>query len=295
MTTATPTAPTLNKAYAIQQEGGQAYPALQADNYKPSKKSDKIQLCLSEDSFKLLSDNQIGAIGGMAGEAVTFGTEDFTVFIMPETIRWVVLARPALFGRNKETKRYQKLEKGVKLGGTGIVTASKLFLAAVVNDELLLTDDGEIQLVTFNLTSSKTALVGGLNDKDLGVARNGGHKTLTALNAGLEKHYGAKGWLTHLVSVELKAIVEVFASSVSKDSSMGIRFVLGEGARPLNEDGQKRCFDLATSDTFKALNADPYRLAQQQASAPTTVDPSDGSSLAESTKQANADFDAIPF
>lgn len=254
---------TVNSKYAIQQEQAvQEFPALQADNYRPTKKSDKISLALSESSFGLLTESQIAKLGEIKTEIMTYGTEDSTIFVLPSTLRWVFLNRPGTFVWDKVAKRAGYLNKGMKLAGSQMVTLSRCYLACVVNDEVLLNDAGEVQVFTLKLTSSKTGLIGGYNDKDLGVARNNGGKTLTALNAGLETHYGAKGWMTHLVSVNLVANPEVFPSSTSKDSSMGIRFALEGGAKPLTDASQELTFKLCSSEAFKAKVADPFGLTK---------------------------------
>jgi hypothetical protein len=132
-----------------------------------------------------------------------------------------------------------------------------------VGDEVLLNDEGEVQIFTLKMTSNKTALIGGYNDKDFGVSRNAEGKTLTALNAGLEAHYNTSGWLTHLVSVDLVAYPYVFTSSSSKESSMGIRFGLEGNARPLSQASQELAFNVCTNPKFQVKFSDPFGLNQK--------------------------------
>lgn len=255
----------LNTQYAIAAtDDVQRYPALQADNYQPSNAKQQINLCLSTESVSILPETVLVPLGLEPGTA-DFGESEVEIGILPTAVRWVLLAPPKMFATDKATKEIFRIQKGQKLKDLGRVTLSRLLLAAVVEGIVLCDDAGLPQIFTLNLKSSKTALVGSGRDADCGMARNNGNSTVFGLNKALCDHYKLKNtWLTHLVSVSLKAVPEKFKSSTSGDASWGIRFLLDGGAKPLSEDQQKVIFDLITTEDFKALAEDPFRLAAKQ-------------------------------
>lgn len=279
---------TINKAYVIQDNAKkQEYPAIQGSCYQPKTEDEAVNICLSEDSLDLLPEAIAAEFTASVG---TFSNKQVPMFVAPESMRWVLLAQPRMFGYNKDDERYQKLEKGVKLYGSGVVTAARVILAAVHDGKLVMGKDGTVQLFTLNLTSKKTGLLGNTKDEDYGESQYGGEKTFASLNAGLEKHYQVKGWITRLVSVKLRVFVHLERSSVKKkDTSLGIRFGLVGGAVPLSEEDQKAVFDLVSTDKFKALVADPYKLNAQTPTTNATTTP------ASTDVAPDVDLDDIPF
>ena len=277
----------------------QSFPALQANCYQPSSMKQEISLCLSDESMGKLDPDSIKALGIKLSTA-EFGDSEVNVGLLPSDVRWVVLAAPKLFCTDKSTNEVFRLERGVSLRDTGRVTISRVLLAAVDADEKLLLDaSGAVQIFTLNLKSSKSALIGSMREPDAGVARNNGHRTICSLNKAMREHYKQpRAWLVHLASVELKAIPEMFKSRVSGESSKGIRFVLGDGnAKVLSEEQQKKIFDLVSSEDFKELAADPFRLSakkSEEIKAEVTIEyPKDDEKTG--TWEGQEDVSALPF
>lgn len=255
----------LNTSYAIASiDDAQRYPALQADNYQPANSKQEVNLCLSIDSVGMLGSNALSSMVMTPGVA-NFGGSEVEIGVLPGEIRWVVLAPPKIFAIHKDTRKVFYIQKGQRLKDLGRVNIARLLLAAVVEEAVVLDDDGLPQIFTLNLKSSKSALVGSSREADCGVGRNNGHRTIASLNKGLCEHYKLRNtWLTHLVSVRLKAHPEKFKSTQSNDASWGVRFVFDGGAKPLAEDQQKLVFDLISQESFKALAEDPFSLANRE-------------------------------
>lgn len=244
----------LNTQYAVAVEGmGQVYPAIQATEYRPRSLKEKVSLCLSDESMELLSDKSVQVLSPKIVECQYSDEGDADqMWLLPDGLRFVVLGLPRLFCMNKETREVEPLVKGMRLAGTKNVTATKLILCGVYEDKLIRTDESEPQIFTLNLKSSKTALISG--DRS-----NPEMKSIRALNDALLKHYKVKrSLLTHLVSVELRAVPRKFTSSSTNDTSMGIMFELVGNARPLTEDLQAEMFELSQSEEVKDLLADPF-------------------------------------
>lgn len=276
---------TINKQYAIEDESrGQSFPALQATDYQPKNSKVVVNIGLSDESTGMLTDDAIFKLK-FETETVSYGETEVTLHIPTSEVRWVIVGRPKLFLFDKDNGEYSLLQKGQKLKGTKKVTIAKLFLGCVCNGELLLTDEGKPQLFTLNLKSSKTALIGGYRSQP-------GDGTIESLNKGLNKHYDCKGWLTHLVSVDIKAVPERFTSG-SGESSLGIKYVLEGSARILPEEQQKMMFEVANDREIKEIINDPFRVgspsqAQEQPS-------SQQSSSQTETVEEEIDYDEIPF
>lgn len=278
-------APVVGADYAIDGEsGGASYPWIQADNYRPSNAKSKIAIGITAESLALagseiLSDavNMESASYDDEGTEVEFGYFDIGV-------RWVILAKPRTLGMHKATGEIVPLAKGMK--GRGEITVCRLLLGCIVGDELVMDDDGNPQIFTLKLKSSKTAFIGSDRDKDFGVSRNNNHRTIAQLNDALLKRANGKPgqWLGHTVSVELGAVAEKF-SNADGESSLGIRFIFPEGsiARPLPKRVLDKVFKFITTDEFKTLARNPFARPQQQ------VEPTP-TSLA-----VDEDFDEMPF
>jgi hypothetical protein len=159
-----------------------------------------------------------------------------------------------MYAMDKETKEVHPLQKGQKLKTLNRVTAARLLLAMVIGDEVVLDNDGNPQIFTLKLTSTKTSLIGG--DRDAV-----GASTIHSLNKSLAEYFKVKRqWLTHLVSVNIKVSPQKFTSSENGKSSVGVMFSLDGGAKALSPDNQKVLFDLVSSEDFKELAADPFHL-----------------------------------
>jgi hypothetical protein len=246
----------INAAYGVAiEEGGPRLPSLQATTYQPRTMSEKVGLCLSEDSFSMLEPEQAIALGCEASMA-NFGGDDVTVFVLPQGCRFVLMGVPRLFLYDKNTKEFSYQQRGLKLAGTGKVTATRLTLAMLKPDgELFFDENGDVQLFTLKLTSSKTALV-------TGSKKNPELKSLQDLNAALQKHFGKRGVsLTHLVSIGLCVKAERFSNG--SESSIGIMFSIGDAAKPLSEAQQMMTFESLQKPDVLELVQDPFRLKQQ--------------------------------
>ena len=182
--------------------------------------------------------------------------------IEPST-RWIVLHRPATNYVTSPTG-IRSLQAGDRFTEMGLKSVARVFLAAINNGNLILNSEGAPQIFTWKLNSMKTNLIAG-KDKDL--------RTMTKLNDALCKAYKVptKNWLTHLVSLSIEAFPDTFKSSI-KGASIGSNFRLVGDAIKLNPAHQKLVFDLATSDDFKALCADPFGLAKREAPV-ASIDP----------------------
>jgi hypothetical protein len=272
--------------YAVDGErSGPAFPWIQADMYKPGNLKTEIRLGLPGAAMDMM-DQESPLMGALTYTTASFGVSDDEVPFgaFNPGIRWVILCRPKLAGMIKATGDIVPLAKGMK--DRGEVTVSRLFLACLIADGFVRTVDGEIQVFTLKLKSSKTAFIGNDRDKDFGQKANADHRTISQLNGALLAH--AKGkpgqWLGHTVSVELGAVPEKFTSATAsangkKESSMGIRFVFpaDSTAKPLPAALLPDVFGFVTSDSFKELAKNPFgdRLGSAQAEPDTAPDLAD--------------------
>lgn len=276
---------TLNKNYVIEEDQkGQAFPAIQANDYQPKNTKVEIKMGLSEESLNLLDSSAVELLAPTP-EQVFYGESEVSFFAFSPEVRWVIVGRPSLFVLDKESGEYSQLERGMKLAGTKKVTVSKLFLCCVCNGELILNAEGNPQIFTLNLKSSKTTLIGNYKSQP-------GDGTIASLNTGLAKHYQAKGWLTHLVSVGIKAIPEKFTSKTG-DSTVGIKFVLEAGAKPLTEQQQQIMFELARDPETIEMIKDPFGLKSKTSGA--TEASSSNQQQHASEDDMSVDYDEIPF
>ncbi|MGL5061694.1 MAG: hypothetical protein ACRC62_17125 [Microcoleus sp.] len=244
-------------------QSGSRYPAIMADDYKPKNLKTAVKLGLTQDGIDLLSDIS----GLLLPEQIEVSYNDGKVEEIFQAfapgVRWVILAQPRLFAINKETGDISKLAKG--MSERGEVSISKVLLACLVGGTLLLDEEGLPQIFTLKLKSSKTSLIGNSRDKDGGVKDNKGKSTIAALNNAVRascKGAAKNAWVAHLASVELGAIAELFESKPDAkgktQSSMGIRFVFGEGAKKVPDAAAKQIVEFISTEEFKTFALNPF-------------------------------------
>ena len=270
----------LNTAYAVAaEEITTAYPAIQANEYRPRNTKKQIRLCLSEDSFNMLSEDYMTALGSEA-DFSTFGEEEVPVFLLPDGVRFVVLGIPKMFAIGKEDGKIDYLKRGEKLREANKVTITRVPLCMVLPDGSLVMDGDRPQVFTLKLKSSKTKLVGGdIKDPE--------YRSLQSLQKGLQKAYKLRGQsLVHLVSVQLAAKPEKFTNGT--DSSLGIMFALEGGAKALPDEQQRMVYELLQDEEIQSLITDPFGLKRnpQDASADTVED---------EPEETAENYDSIPF
>jgi hypothetical protein len=277
---------TINTKFAIQVEGeGQMFPVLQADCYLPRSMGEKISIGMSEDSFNMLSEDAQSRLD-VASSTVAFGDDEVLFFSLPAEMRVVVLGRPRLFVVNKDTNKYSNLAAGMTLAGTKNVTIAKMFVLLLDrNGDFVLDSEGNPQVFTLNLKSTKTVLIGNSKSKP-------GDGTLTSLNAALCKHYKTKGSLLHLVSVNLVAKPHRFTSaSNAKDSSLGIMFGI-QGNKVLSDEMQGQAFKVATDKALLKIMADPFRV---NGASPNSQQNTSTDAIEESHNDNEVSMEEIPF
>lgn len=252
----------INPKYAIIKENAQQFPAVQASDYEPRTLDEKINFCLSEDSYQLIETSK-PLFNSEIVKCVYRGKQTLMHKIITP-VRWVFLNMPPLFAKNKDTGEISYLLKGEKLKETNRVTAAKCFLAGLVDGKLIKTSDGKPQIFTLNLTSSKTNLISSKKPQPE-------TRTLLDLNAGLQKRYKIKGHLLHLASVELTVKTKEFHSSTQNTSSFGVMFYLEGNAKALTEEQQQEVFELISDEEIQEVFNDPFRLKQSENSEPETM------------------------
>jgi hypothetical protein len=213
-----------------------------------------IPFVLSEDSVALLGDDWLSKIP-VEVMSCRFGKNAEEMILVPPTIRWVVVGKPRIFAMHKETRDISPLRKGLRMKANDLVTATRLLLAPVWDNQVINGVDGNPQLVTLKLTSSKTNLIGG-DSKDPSFSN------LVSLNQALLDAYGLrKQPMLHLVSVRIDAIATELSNG--QKASMGILFKFVGGARALSEPDQQRMAQLAGSDEVREFLADPFHLGSK--------------------------------
>lgn len=275
----------LNSAYFIpDEERGISLPALQAETYKPVNTKQSVSMGFSPESVELIPEAVREMFGFRQVEAVyADGDAEVQLHIPTVDVRWVIVRRPSLFVYDKDSGEYSELVKGMKFAGTKKVTAAKLFLACVCDGTLVLDESDLPQLFTLKLTSSKTNLIGGPRSEP-------GDGTIESLNRGLCKHYNTRGWLTHLVSVAIKAVPEKFSQRNGDQSSLGIKFALDGNAKVLPEESQKILFDFVQTPQVVDLVKDPFGVLQKRSQEQPIAPASQGYQESE-----YEEYDAIPF
>jgi hypothetical protein len=255
----------LSKEYFVpMQERGAKFPALQVNNYRPTANS-KIDFVLSESSAELMSEDAILKL--KLTPVVCQYDDEMDMFAIASEVRWVILTMPRLFSMDKEDKKIYPIQQGDKLKDLNRVTAARLFLAAIVGEDLILDNDGLPQIFTLKLTSTRTQLIQNNADKTA--------STIATLNTSLQKHYKAsRQWLTHLVSVGLVPFVDKKVSGEdSKKSSLAVDYKFADGALPLSPINQATIHSLIISEDFKAIAADPFGLKLRDESAAFVSEP----------------------
>lgn len=241
---------TINLDYAQQDTQSQLYPAFQADNYQP-KLRDKVSICLNEESVGTLSGNAVTLLDLTVLEA-EFKSGITNVFGIRGDLRVMPLAMPQSFCFHKETSRYGRIEAGKKFKENGLVSAAKIHFCAAVGNELIIDDEGNPQVFTLNLKSSKTQLI-------KGTKATKGDGSLFGWNEQIKADHKAKGWLLHMFGFKLTAKPQQFTSSVTGDSSVGIVFELSD-PQPIAPQHQKAIFDKLQDETLKENIKNPYKL-----------------------------------
>lgn len=253
----------VNKEMLVETGGGAKYPFIQPTTYEPAKVSEKIGFALSPDAIELelLTNESIAALQLIPYSAV-YNSNEIDMLQISAPIRWVILAKPRVYGLDKATKKIHLIEPGVRLQDVGRVTCAKLFLGAVVDDVLLIAADGAPQIFTFKLKSTATSLIAVKDKPEL--------STIETLNRSLQKHFKAPtSWCTHLVSVELQAFAEKKTSKFdASQSKMATSYRFGSAAKLVPTEHHPKIRDLVGSDDFKALAADPFRLSAVIEAAP---------------------------
>ncbi len=233
-------------------ESKQRFPALQPTTYQPSLDS-SIHFCLGESSVDLLADNIKDAWKSRPWQTYfTNDSEVQTSYIIPNGLQWVFLGFPKTFMRDKTDKRdIRPFQKNFKLKENGFESVTKLFLAAIANEKPILDNDGNIQIFTLLLNSSKTKLIEGYKQP-------AEYRSLKKLNGWLAKKFNLAPnqlWL-HLASVPFSAKPEKFSNGEA--SSIGVMYQIDGMPVVLPPDVQKQLSALASSDIIKALLSDPF-------------------------------------
>lgn len=239
---------------------GQKYPAIQPDIRKVESIKTVVNLCLNDTSLGLLSENAAKFFGSNPKTVCFDGENDQTVYVIPEGIRWVVMGFPQTFMQHKsDAANIRPLQKGFKLAANDFKSATKLLMAAIVDDGFVLNSDGAIQLFTLKLTSSKTKLTKNVDAEDKE------YRCLTRLNDTLIKrdNLPRQSWI-HCVSVSIGTETRKFTSksttSANGSSSFGYLYTLVGGARNLPDALAKQSFMLSQSNEVKDFLKDPFSI-----------------------------------
>lgn len=256
----------LNPKYIVEEESqGTSLPSLQADDYSP-KKNQKLKIVLNETSWELISDDVKESIA-FEEHAIDWddGKGDQPMYEI-EDARWVILSRPRIYNLHRETNQVTRGYIKDADYGKNYKTVSRIALACLVGDELLKGDDGEVQVFTLKLTSTKTTWI--KKEK----------RSIHALNNAVKKGMGARGnnWVCHLVSNDIIAYPHVAVSAKNGEKSNSTRFGFAEGsaAKNLSEENCALTHALITSDEFRELADSGFGLireGQEQAPEPIVI------------------------
>lgn len=249
----------LNLAYAGDMGSGPKHPWIQASKYKGLEVGDDVSLIIIEEALNLIEETEQSKIMPFVGSTtVRFGGKDSLAFEVKEGVRWVILNYPRNFRMNKQTKEVSHIQRGEKFGQT-YKTISRVPLACLAGDELILGKDGLPQLFLLKLSGLKSNWISSKNESD---------RTIAKLNEGLCDHWNAgRKWLGHLVSVSLQAYPKVFEGQ--GDSSTGVMFGFGkDNARVLTEQQQALTFKLRNTQWFQDFCNDPFGISQSQGNEP---------------------------
>jgi hypothetical protein len=255
--TTAPTESKINSNYGAELSSrGQKYPAIQPDIRKVESIKTVVNLCLNDTSLGLLSENAAKYFGSNPKTVCFDGENDQTVYVIPDGIRWVVMGFPQTFMQKKsDSADIRPLQKGFKLAENNFKAATKILMAAIVDDGFILNSDGAIQLFTLKLTSSKTKLTKNVDPKDKE------YRCLTRLNDTLIKrdNLPKQSWI-HCVSVDIGTETRKFTSASAGDSSFGYLYTLVGGARNLPDALAKQSFMLSQSNEVKSFLKDPFNV-----------------------------------
>lgn len=242
----------INLGVEIQGGGGLGLPPLQVTNYRPAN-GQTVPLCFSAEAADLMSPDAFEFFQ-LIPETITYEGESVDMMVIAAPVRWVVLGQPRLMLLNKASKDITPLTRGKM--PSGHVTATRLFLLAMVGDKLLMNTDGEPQIFTLKLTSNKTRIVSGTKGDRSG--------SIAGLNDSLLKHYKlTRRSLVHLCSLEITAAGQKFTSSSTGESSVGVMFSLSN-AKALPAALQSKTAAVASSEFIQGLLLDPFGVNQDK-------------------------------
>lgn len=272
-----PESGTLLAKYAMESDDGARYPWIQFSEYEPKNSKAKIDVVVPEDALEMLSETAASKLETTPIE-MYFDEEEVLSYRF-DNVRWVILQKPeSYYCQNKETKEIIRVYRGLKFGKTW-KSVAKLYLAAVVDGEMLLNDEGELQIFQMKLTGLKTQWVGSDD-----VERN-----IYKFNSALCKHYGLnkRTWAASLASVRFAASPRLFKSKEDDQDSWGAmpHFEEGDSARPLSEANQKLTWEWLQTEEAQALGDDPFGLKGKSTSNDEEVD------LFEDSKAVETPFD----
>lgn len=264
--------------YAVEGEvSGPRFPWLQADCRKPTNLSQKVNFGMTESSFSLLAN----PIKGDMSQASFDDIGNTVDFLAPSAdVRWVILSRPRIAEMDKATKVIaQEDGKLLPLQGQmkerGKITASIVLLGCVVDDDFIRDASGDIQIFTLKLTSTKSALVGSIRDKDYGQERNKNMRTIEAMNQVLVSRQKGRAnqWFGHLASIRFAVFPVIAGSADGKDKSTANHFGFedGSGAKMLPPHLAKSVFEFISTPEFKTLGANPFNKSSKVATVSSTA------------------------
>lgn len=228
---------------------GQAYPALQVNNYRPSMDS-KIFWVFNPESVDLLSTSSKDVL--KLSEVICHYDNPTVMYQVNADVRFAVLVQPEIFTQNKETKAVDYLRPGVTFKDNGLVSIAKVMLVPIVDGTPILDDNGIPQIVSLKLTSTKVLLIKNLN---------AGVPSLATLNRDLctQLKKGNGIWLLHLTSIGLSPVARKLSSaSDSKLSSIATVFDLDPTPQLLNREDLPGIFALAQTQEVLDYAANPF-------------------------------------
>jgi hypothetical protein len=261
---------------------GQRYPSVQASCYQP-KITDKLDLVFGDSSLSLLSDKaKAMMITSTMETAFSDDSEIQTVSVINPAIRWIFIGMPtARFVRSKDTKKVQNLEKGMSFKRDRLESCAKIFLAAVLDEELICDDNGAVQVFSLALNSTKTKLV---EDKDPE------YRTIRKLNNWLIKKnpkLDPKDFWVHLASVSLIAKPEKMVGADA--TSIGTMYIINDMPRILPPTIQKDMGMLSNSPEMQILVNDPYLIDEKNRSILTQLQAASDSVVSDSGEVPDED------
>lgn len=272
---------TINQAYLIPDDGGQALPFLMASDYQPRTLQDKLNLVITKEVVEVLPE-EIQIKLAVMDQSIVLGGETKEAYDLSHC-EWVILTKPAgYYVYDKSIDRIRKQVRGEDWS-SNLSTVARVFLACAVNGEVLMDGQGNIQIFTLKLSGTRCNWI------------YKGDRSMIGLNKALCKKYGVPSgnWLTHLVSVGISPVPYATEYEGQKNIRTRFEFSSGRGAKPLADIYQAACFALVLSDDFKTLMSDPFGVERA-----TTAPPKETSTEIVHTKAATVSEDEwndIPF